>query len=232
MPASRRRLSEAESKGTAVVSVNRPHRYRFGTVGPSVPDVEVQIAPDGESLVRGETVFRGYYGNEEATRAVLSDDGWLRTGDLGALDDDGFLTLVDRKKEIIVTSSSANIAPQNAENALTASKYLSQALVIGDGRPRVAALLTLNHREARKDRRHGRGVARARGASRRRGQPAAPRRGEALRRPRVRLPAREGRADAYAEGQAARGRRPFPRRDRRALRAASHRVAPGLLCEA
>jgi long-chain acyl-CoA synthetase len=138
------------TEGTAVVSVNRPDRYRFGTVGLPVPDVEVKIAPDGEILVRGETVFRGYYGDEEATRAVLTEDGWLRTGDLGAIDDDGFLTIVDRKKEIIVTSNGANIAPQNIESALMASKYVSQALVIGDGRPHVAALLTLNRREARK----------------------------------------------------------------------------------
>ena len=134
---------------TAVVSVNRPDCYRFGAVGLPVPDVEVEIAPDGEILVRGETVFRGYYGDEEATSAVLSDDGWLRTGDLGALDD-GFLTIVDRKKEIIVTSKGANISPQNIENALTASKYLSQALVVGDGRPYLAALLTVNRREARR----------------------------------------------------------------------------------
>jgi long-chain acyl-CoA synthetase len=134
---------------TAVVSVNRPDRYRFGTVGLSVPDVEVEIAADGEVLVRGETVFRGYHGDEEATSAVLTDDGWLRTGDLGALDD-GFLSIVDRKKEIIVTSNGANIAPQNIENALTASKYVSQALVVGDRRPHVAALLTVNRREARK----------------------------------------------------------------------------------
>jgi long-chain acyl-CoA synthetase len=138
------------TEGTAVVSVNRRHSYRFGTVGLPVPDVEVEIAPDGEILVRGETVFRGYYGDEEATRAVLTEDGWLRTGDLGAIDDDGFLTIVDRKKEIIVTSNGANIAPQNIESALTASKYVSQALVVGDGRPHVAALLTVNRREARK----------------------------------------------------------------------------------
>jgi long-chain acyl-CoA synthetase len=137
------------TEATAVVSVNRPDRYRFGTVGLPVPDVEVEIAADGEILVRGETVFRGYYGDEEATRAVLADDGWLRTGDLGSIDD-GFLTIVDRKKEIIVTSNGANIAPQKIERALTASKYVSQALVVGDRRPHVVALLTVNRREARK----------------------------------------------------------------------------------
>jgi long-chain acyl-CoA synthetase len=136
------------TEGTAVVSVNRPDRYRFGTVGLPVPDVEVKIAPDGEILVRGETVFRGYYGDEEATRAVLTEDCWLRTGDLGAIDDDGFLTIVDRKKEIIVTSNGANIAPQKIENALMESPFVSQALVVGDRRPHVAALLTLNRGEA------------------------------------------------------------------------------------
>ena len=95
-----------------MVSVNRPDCYRFGTVGLAVPDVEVGIAADGEVLVRAETVFRGYHGDEEATSAVLTDDGWLRTGDLGTLDD-GFLTIVDRKKETIVTSNGVNIAPQN-----------------------------------------------------------------------------------------------------------------------
>ncbi|HSK16200.1 MAG TPA: long-chain fatty acid--CoA ligase [Gaiellaceae bacterium] len=137
------------SEGTAVVSVNRADRYRFGTVGIPVPGVEVALADDGEMLVRGETVFSGYHGDEEATRAVFTDDGWLRTGDLGVLDDDGFLTIVGRKKEIIVTSNGANIAPENIERALTASKYVSQALVVGDRRPHVGALLTVNRREAR-----------------------------------------------------------------------------------
>lgn len=135
---------------TAVVSVNRPERYRFGTVGLPVPGVEIQIAEDGEILVRGETVFRGYYGDEEANRAVLSDDGWLATGDLGTVDDEGFLTIVDRKKEIIVTSNGANIAPQKIENALMESPFVSQALVVGNGRPHVGALLSLNRAEAHK----------------------------------------------------------------------------------
>ena len=137
------------TEATAVVSVNRPDRYRFGTVGLPVPNVEVKIAEDGEILVRGGTVFGGYYGDEQATRAVLTDDGWLRTGDLGAIED-GVLTIVDRKKEIIVTSNGANIAPANIERALTASKYVSQALAVGDQRPHVAALLTVNRREVRK----------------------------------------------------------------------------------
>jgi long-chain acyl-CoA synthetase len=137
------------TEATAVVSVNRANRYRFGTVGPPVPGVEVAIADDGEILVRGETVFSGYYGDEEATRAVLTDDGWLRTGDLGEIEE-GLLAIVGRKKEIIVTSNGANIAPENIERELTASKYVSQAFVVGDRRPHVAALLTVNPREVRR----------------------------------------------------------------------------------
>ncbi|HXV58960.1 MAG TPA: long-chain fatty acid--CoA ligase [Gaiellaceae bacterium] len=142
------------TEATAVVSVNRDHRYRFGTVGPPVPDLEVRLAEDGEILVRGETVFSGYYGDEEATRAVLTEDGWLLTGDLGALED-GFLAIVDRKKELIVTSNGANIAPQKIEAALTASRYIGQALVVGHRRPHVAALLTVNRREVRNAARTG-----------------------------------------------------------------------------
>jgi long-chain acyl-CoA synthetase len=135
---------------TAVVSVNRPDRYRFGTVGLPVPGVEIAIAADGEILVRGDNVFRGYYGDEQATRAALGDDGWLATGDLGAIDEEGFLTIVDRKKEIIVTSNGANIAPQKIENAFMESKFVSQALVVGNRRPHVAALLAVNRDEAGK----------------------------------------------------------------------------------
>ncbi len=135
---------------TTVVSVNTPDRYRFGTVGVPVPGVEVRLAPDAEIHVRGDNVFRGYHGDEEATRAVLDGDGWLHTGDLGSLDDDGFLTVVGRKKEIIVLSNGANIPPENIEAKLEGSKYVSQALVVGDRRPHLAALITLNRRETRK----------------------------------------------------------------------------------
>jgi long-chain acyl-CoA synthetase len=137
------------TEATAVVSVNHPDRFRFGTVGIPAPGVDVRIEEDGEILVRGDTVFSGYYGDEEATRAVLTDDGWLRTGDLGEMDD-GFLAIVERKKDIIVTSNGANIAPQAIERALSASKYVSQALVIGDGRPHIAALITVDRAETGK----------------------------------------------------------------------------------
>jgi long-chain acyl-CoA synthetase len=128
---------------TTAATVNRPSRFRFGTVGYALPDVEVRIAEDGEVLLRTETTFGGYYKDEAATREVLPGDGWLRTGDLGELDTDGFLTITERKKDILVTAGGKNVAPQNLENALKTSPIVSQALVIGDRRPYVAALITL-----------------------------------------------------------------------------------------
>jgi long-chain acyl-CoA synthetase len=94
--------------------------------------------------VRSETVFQGYFKDEEATAAVLTANGWLRTGDIGELDADGFLRITDRKKDILVTAGGKNVAPQNIENDLKMSKYVSQALVVGDKRPYVAALITLD----------------------------------------------------------------------------------------
>src|SRR5439155_9551951 len=132
-------------------------RYRFGTVGPPLPGFEVKLADDGELLVRSETVFAGYYKDEEATRAVLDEDGWLSTGDIAAIDADGFITITDRKKDIIVTAGGKNVAPQNLENELKTSKYVSQAVVVGDRRPYVAALITLDAEEIGKWRAAGGG---------------------------------------------------------------------------
>jgi long-chain acyl-CoA synthetase len=129
---------------TTAASTNRPDKYRFGSVGQPLPGFEIRIAEDGEIEVRSETVFQGYYKDPEATAAVLSPDGWLRTGDIGHLDEDGFLHITDRKKDILVTAGGKNVAPQNIENDLKTSKYVSQALVVGDERPYVAALLTLD----------------------------------------------------------------------------------------
>ena len=129
---------------TTAASTNRPNVYRFGSVGPPLPGFEVRIAEDGEIEVRSETVFQGYYKDPEATAAVLAEDGWLKTGDIGHLDDDGFLHITDRKKDILVTAGGKNVAPQNIENDLKTSKYVSQALVVGDKRPYVAALVTLD----------------------------------------------------------------------------------------
>jgi long-chain acyl-CoA synthetase len=132
---------------TTACATNVPDRYRFGTVGQPLPGFEVRIAEDGEILVRSETVFQGYFRDPEATAAVLGADGWLRTGDIGELDEDGFLRITDRKKDILVTAGGKNVAPQNIENDLKTSKYVSQALVVGDRRPYVAALITLDAQE-------------------------------------------------------------------------------------
>ncbi len=128
---------------TTAASVNRPSLFRFGTVGPALPGTELRIAEDGEVLIKSETNFAGYFKDEQATQEVLPGDGWLRTGDLGHVDEDGFLTITDRKKDILVTAGGKNVAPQNLENALKTHPLVSQALVVGDRRPYVAALITL-----------------------------------------------------------------------------------------
>ena len=129
---------------TTAAAVNRPNRLRFGTVGPPLPGFEVRAAEDGELLIRSETIFAGYYKDDEATREVLGDDGWLRSGDLGEIDEDGFVKITDRKKDILVTAGGKNVAPQNLENALKTAPLVSQALVVGDRRPYVAALITID----------------------------------------------------------------------------------------
>jgi long-chain acyl-CoA synthetase len=129
---------------TTAASTNRPDVYRFGSVGQPLPGFEVRIADDGEIEMRSETVFQGYYKDPEATAAVLGADGWLKTGDIGHLDADGFLHITDRKKDILVTAGGKNVAPQNLENDLKTSRYVSQALVVGDAKPYVAALVTLD----------------------------------------------------------------------------------------
>jgi long-chain acyl-CoA synthetase len=138
-----------QTECTTASNVNMPTGFRFGTVGPAIPGVEVRTADDGEILVRGPNVFAGYYKDDAATREVLDADGWLHTGDVGHIDD-GFLTITDRIKDIIVTAGGKNVAPQNIENALKTSKYVSQALVIGDRRPYLTALITLDDTETAK----------------------------------------------------------------------------------
>jgi long-chain acyl-CoA synthetase len=135
---------------TTAATVNRPRRFRFGTVGPAMPGVEVKTDAEGELLIRSETVFAGYLKDDEASAAVLPDDGWLRSGDVGEIDQDGFVTITDRKKDIIVTAGGKNLAPQNIENSLKSSRYVSQALVVGDRRPYVTALITLDDAEVAK----------------------------------------------------------------------------------
>jgi long-chain acyl-CoA synthetase len=129
---------------TTAATVNTPAHFRFGTVGRALPKVELRLDGDGELLIRSPTVFKGYHKDEESTRAVLTDDGWLRSGDLATIDGDGYVTITERKKDILVTAGGKNVAPQNLENDLKTHKEISQALVVGDKRPYVAALITLD----------------------------------------------------------------------------------------
>jgi long-chain acyl-CoA synthetase len=126
------------------LSVNDPDDYRFGTVGHAVDGCELRLDSDGEILVRSDTIFTGYYKEPEATAAAFTEDGWFRTGDVGEIDTDGWVKITDRKKDLIITAGGKNIAPQNLENALKASRFVSQALVVGDRRPYVTALITLD----------------------------------------------------------------------------------------
>ena len=129
---------------TAAVSVNRPDRQKIGSVGIPLPGVAVRIADDGEVLVRGKTVFRGYWQNEKATAETFTEDGWFRSGDIGELDDEGFLTITGRAKEIIVTAGGKNVAPAVLEDRMRSHLIIGQAMVVGDGRPFVAALVTID----------------------------------------------------------------------------------------
>jgi long-chain acyl-CoA synthetase len=132
------------SEVTTAATVNRHDDFRFGTVGKPLPGVEIRIADDGEILIRSNTVFAGYYRDESATREVIDDEGFVHTGDVGHFDEDGFLVITDRKKDIIVTAGGKNVAPQNLENDLKAHRIVSQALVVGDRKPYIAALITVD----------------------------------------------------------------------------------------
>jgi long-chain acyl-CoA synthetase len=129
---------------TAPVSVNRPERVRIGTVGLPLPGVAVRIDDDGEVLVRGKTVFPAYWRNEQATKDAFTTEGWYRTGDLGKLDDEGFLSITGRKKEIIVTAGGKNVAPTILEDRLRSHLIVSQCMVVGDGKPFIGALITID----------------------------------------------------------------------------------------
>jgi long-chain acyl-CoA synthetase len=123
------------------IAFNRPDAYKFGAVGRPLPNVEVKIAADGEILTRGDHVMQGYYNKEEETKEVIDSEGWFYTGDIGFIDDDGFLVITDRKKNMIVTSGGKNIAPQPIENCLLTSQFIEQAVVIGDRRKFCSAII-------------------------------------------------------------------------------------------
>ncbi|MBI4271014.1 MAG: long-chain fatty acid--CoA ligase [Candidatus Rokubacteria bacterium] len=133
------------------LTFNRRDHYKFGSVGQALPGVELRIAPDGEIVARGPNIAtRGYYKQSQATSDVFERDGWFHTGDIGAIDQDGFLTITDRKKDLIVTAGGMNIAPQNIENLLKADPFISQVMVWGDRRPYPVALITVNPEELEK----------------------------------------------------------------------------------
>jgi long-chain acyl-CoA synthetase len=129
---------------TAASTVNRPGRNKIGTVGQPLPGVSVRIDDDGEILLTGLNRFVGYWHNDAATAEALTHDGWLRTGDIGELDGDGYLRVTGRKKELIVTAGGTNVAPAVLEDRIRAHPLVSQCLVVGDGRPYVACLITLD----------------------------------------------------------------------------------------
>ena len=132
----------------AASTLNTVDALRFGTVGKPLPGVQVAIAEDGEILIGGPHVFKGYYRDPAATEEVLTADGWLRTGDLGALSPEGFLSITGRKKDLIITSSGKNIAPVNIESELRESRYVTEAVVYGDNRPYLVAMVTLDRDES------------------------------------------------------------------------------------
>jgi long-chain acyl-CoA synthetase len=129
---------------SATATVNKPSRNKVGTVGQPLPGVTARIADDGEIMLRGGVIFAGYWSNDAATKEILQEGGWLHTGDLGSLDDEGFLRVTGRKKELIVTAGGKNVAPTVLEDRLRAHPLISQVMVVGDNRPFIACLITLD----------------------------------------------------------------------------------------
>ncbi|HVS15011.1 MAG TPA: long-chain fatty acid--CoA ligase [Thermoanaerobaculia bacterium] len=129
------------TESAPVLAVNSPQANRRSSVGRAIPGVEIQIAPDGEILGRSPGLMQGYWGNEEATREAIDEEGWLHTGDIGRVDGDGFLYITDRKKDILITSGGKNVAPQPIEQLLTAQPAIAQVVVVGDNYPYLTALL-------------------------------------------------------------------------------------------
>ena len=133
-----------------VGTFNRPDKFKFGSVGQTLPGIEIKIAADGEILFRGPHIARGYFNQPQPTADVFETSGWFHSGDIGRIDDDGFVFITDRKKDIIVTAGGMNIAPQNIENMLKADPFISQVMVYGDRKPYPVALITLNAEEVAK----------------------------------------------------------------------------------
>jgi long-chain acyl-CoA synthetase len=133
----------------APAAVNRAERFKFGTVGQLIPGMEAKLAPDGELLLRGQGLFQGYYKDPEATAAAIDAEGWFHTGDIAVIDNEGFITITDRKKDLIVTAGGKNIAPQNIENIIRTMPLISQVMVCGDRYKYLTALITLNEHELR-----------------------------------------------------------------------------------
>nr|HRD19212.1 AMP-binding protein [Candidatus Neomarinimicrobiota bacterium] len=133
-----------------VITLNGPDKVRLGSVGVAIPETEFKIAEDNEILVRGPQVMKGYYKDEAATREVLDEEGFLHTGDVGYFDEDGFLFITDRKKNILITAGGKNVAPQPIEDAIKLSPYISEAVLFGDRRSYIVALVTLDQEAVRK----------------------------------------------------------------------------------
>jgi long-chain acyl-CoA synthetase len=134
-----------QTEGSGVSHINMPGAIRLGTVGQPAAGIECRVADDGEILVRGPSVFCGYLGRPEATAETVDADGWLHTGDIGAVDDDGYLAITGRKKEIIITSGGKNLSPEKIENALKTSPYVKEAIAIGDQRKFISALIQIEY---------------------------------------------------------------------------------------
>src|SRR5438309_7566000 len=133
-----------QTEDSGPTSINPPGKIKIGTVGPPLDGVEVKIAEDGEVLVRGGNVGPGYYKDPIATKEFIDGEGWMHSGDIGELDEDGYLRITDRKKDLIITAAGKNVAPQVIENMLKYSPWISQVVVIGDRRPYLTALITLD----------------------------------------------------------------------------------------
>ena len=213
------------SETSAMATLNPPGRVRVGTVGPPLPGIEVKLAEDGEIMVRGPQVMKGYRNMPEKTAEALTEDGWIMTGDVGEFDEAGYLKIVDRKKELIINAAGKNMSPANIEAKLkAATPLIAQAVAIGDRRPYNVALLTLDLETLA-----ARGVeaddeaiveeiaAAGRGRQR---APFAGRADQALHGDPRRVGARRRGADADAEAETAPDRAQVRGRDRRALRLA------------